>query len=653
MMKTFIKPALVSLVCCLFIDSFGQTRGDIAVPKVWLRADIDTTESVWKDVSGHENHAQLATSHSSDQLLFNFNPTRTFMENSNFSSIPFSLEGLSETTFMIVYQPGDTTERGIIGTKDGLERNVMVTTSRVLGPDSVIDVFEQGNRFVTMNTITQSWEEAKLPGEGASLTLGGITGTEEVNNFEGEIAEVLVFDQVIPFLNKVQYETYLGIKYGISLRERNYVSSAESVLWKAEENAEFSHRITGIGRDDYFKLYQKQSKNSLDTANFLLISAGTTQKDNRSNSAIFSDQDFILWGDNDQSLVDRKGEGEDSILSVLDRKWLVTVNGPTANTISNNIQIDLSQMPVDSLGFWLVIDRSGSNNFSIDNIEYIQADSISEDSIAFYNNIKWDPDRSGRDNFSFARMQDLFAVVRTVNRPVCKDPESGVVMIDVIKGEGPYEFFWQLEESEEGQKFNSEDSLTIDGLVAGSYNLKVKDSRGVTFERVKLMDMVDGLPVDLGPDQKLQEGNEIVLDATAGIPDSVEVTYDWESSYGFSSTKGKVTIAETGIYRVFVTNKANGCVFSDEIVISGSPIQRLEVFPNPINRNEIFNVSISLKEEQNIQLSFFDAKGNLHAEYESKGRSEYQFQVSLNKSGHFTMVVETPEGSNTKRIIIY
>ncbi|MBL6445350.1 T9SS type A sorting domain-containing protein [Fulvivirga sp. 29W222] len=656
MIRTSIKLALVCYLICLFnnFEVLGQSSGQITKPKVWLRADAGSiTSSSWRDYSGNENHARLTTLQgNSFPVYFNFNPTRHFRASSDLSEIPYSLEGLSETTFIMVYQASDTTERGIIGAKDGQERNVMLTTSRVLGPDSVIDVFEQGNKLITMNTITQSWEDAKLPGEGASLTLGGIINTEEVNDFEGEIAEILVFDQVIPFMHKVQYETYLGIKYGISLKNRNYVSSREEVLWKADENEEFQYRITGIGRDDHFQLYQKQSVNVVDSTELIALSSGTLKEINEANTSIFSDQDFILWGDNNMSLVDHKGEGQDSILSMLDRKWLVRVNGPTASNISTSIYLDISQLPKDSLGFWLVIDRSGSGDFSADNLEYIKADSISKDSIAYYK-VKWDTDLSGKDNFSFARMKDLFAVVRTLDQPICTDPESGRVKVEVIAGKGPFEFTWGSTESEEKTKYNSGDNLEIDRLSAGTYNLQVKDAQGIVFDRVTVLEAEDGIPVDLGPDQSLTENKEIILDATASIPDSVEVDYTWESSFGLRSTQGKIAVNESGIYRVFVTNRTNGCVFTDEITITGSPIERFEVFPNLITQNETFNVSISLKEPLAVQLRFFDLKGNLHAKLGGEGNAEYQFEVSLSKAGHYMVVLETPEGTSAKKIIVY
>lgn len=648
--KTYKVGLLVFFFCYCFHHAGAQNSTDISPPKVWLRTDMgDLSDSTWHDVSGNENHVNISASHSTTEAkTFNFNPTRQFLETDDSAIIPFSVEGLSEITFIVVYQPSDTAERGIIGTKNGVERNLMLTTSRVLGPDSVIDVFEAGRGLINMTTITQNWEDAKFPGEEATLTFGSIIN-DEVKDFNGAIAELLVFDEVLPFLERVQYETYLAIKYGISLKDRNYVNSRGIVLWKAEENEDYGYRIAGIGRDDHFKLYQQKSCSSIDSTQLLTISTGESREDN--TTAALANQTFILWGDNNQALTISKGEGRDSILSVLDRKWLILMNGNTGR-IPTQLALNISHLPQDSLGFWLVIDRSASNNFSVDNLEYIKADSISGDTIAYYN-ILWDTDRSGKDHFSFAKVKNLFAVARTISQPVCTDPHSGKVKIEVVAGTAPFELEWSLIGSDEKEKFVIRDSVVIDKLLSGTYNMQIKDKNGAILNRAIPLIMANGVPVSLGPDQALEQGKAIILDATSAIPDSLDVEYAWESSFGFGSTSGKINVTETGIYRVFVTNKANGCIFSDEVTISGSPIQRYELFPNLIHQNESFNISISLKEPLTIQLRVLDVKGNLHSEINGKGSSEYQFQVSLQRAGHYTIVLETPDGVSAKKIIVY
>jgi hypothetical protein len=644
----------LTLALALFysMSVYGQEGGNLVQPKVWLKVNADSLlTGTWKDGSGNGHHATLSNG-TSGLTYFNFNPARKFSDQNGLATIPYSIEGLSEITFMSIYKASDTTERGFTGTIDGLTRNIKITTNQVLGPDSIVDVFPNSGALVTLNTIAQTWEDTDEQGEGAALSFAGVNNAS-IERFDGSIAEFLVFDQMLPFIDRIKWETYLAIKYGVTLNGKNYVSSGEQVLWHAKDNSAYSNRITGIGRDDVFGLNQKQSVSAQDTTHLLLLTIGKAAENNAENTSALSDQNFIVWGDNDQTLTSVKGDGADSILTIVERKWLLQANGTGVQNLASSIQVDFKQLPYDSLGYWLVNDRSGSSNFSVDNLEYIEPDSISTDSLAFFNNLSWDTDLSGKDNFAFANVQPLFVVARTLEKPLCTDPKTGKILIEVIKGTGPFQIDWGLLGTKEKTNWQSTGKLTIEKLMAGTYTLKVRDAGGNTFERLVVLELANGIPIDLGADQTLQDGQEITLDASTGIPDSLDVEYFWESSFGFRSTKAKVSITESGIYRVYATNKANGCVFGDEVVFSGSPIQRIEVFPNPIRHDEPFNLSISLKEAGELEVKLFDLKGNLFDTLEGTGQSEYQFQIKLPTTGQFMIVVETPEGRRTKKIIVY
>ena len=78
------------------------------------------------------------------------------------------------------------------------------------------------------------------------------------------IPEIFVFNKILSPIDRQKIETYLSIKYGITINdvsENNYISSANDVIWDSKKNKNFNGRVTGIGRDDAFNLYQKQSKN--------------------------------------------------------------------------------------------------------------------------------------------------------------------------------------------------------------------------------------------------------------------------------------------------------------------------------------------------------------------------------------------------------
>jgi hypothetical protein len=154
----------------------------------------------------------------------------------------------------------------------------------------------------------------------------------------------------------------LSIKYGIPLEEGNYVSAKEAVLWQREDNQAFSTRVTGIGRDDVFGLYQKQSTSAIHTTGLLTIGVGSIAPTNGENTGKINNGDFLLWGDNGGALLTQPTQ--DALLALMNRQWLVKPSGATVQSLPLELAVDFSLLPVDSLGYWLVIDRSGKGDFS-------------------------------------------------------------------------------------------------------------------------------------------------------------------------------------------------------------------------------------------------------------------------------------------------
>lgn len=122
--------------------------------------------------------------------------------------------------------------------------------------------------------------------------------------FNGKIAEVVVFRSAVTAANANNVESYLALKYGITLRQtpaKNYTDSTSAIIWNATTNAIYNQNIAGIGRDDDSALNQKQSRsvNTASSGNLLTIGLGAIAADNASNANAFgTDQEFLIWGDN-------------------------------------------------------------------------------------------------------------------------------------------------------------------------------------------------------------------------------------------------------------------------------------------------------------------------------------------------------------------
>ena len=650
------------LICLSFFLFFlplvspGQTTGSLPTPSLWLRGDAGTaTTGLWLDQSGHDLHAVAPDGQApvSDGLL-NFNPVLRYDGGDDYMRIPYSLEGLSEITVFAVFQSADTLERGIWGTEQGESRRIMFSTRRVSGPGEAVDSYGKNEKMAILSTLVQQWNKTTSLSTEAYLSLG-TSGREQdtIKVFKGLLAELMIYDQNLSFLERVQIQTYLALKYGIPLQQGNYVSASEQVLWKAEEMQEYAGRLAGIGRSKAFSLHQKQSISAYDTSGLLLISAGTPAATNQKNKVNIPDEHFLLWGDNQKALSDtlKKEQEQDTLLAVLERKWMMAASGSEVHQLETELRLKTALFPNDSAAYWLLVDRSGRGDYSLDNVEIILADTVVEDSVHIYRGVQWDRDQSGKDGFSLARGKHMVAQISGLQHPDCEHLTGGSASFQITGGKGPFRYSLRKEGTDFLREWEGEQQFCKDSLEAGAYQLSITDAEEYTVERQFSLALPNTLLVDLGEDRPLPAGNQLLLDAGEWIADSIPATYLWESSYGFRSTEPRINVGETGVYTVTVSNE-EGCSFTDKITISGAVAQRFELFPSPVSRGSQFQVSISLKEAGPVSLRVYTLNGILLQQQQGSQSAEYQFQMALREPGMYNVVLDTPEGTEVKRMIV-
>jgi len=124
--------------------------------------------------------------------------------------------------------------------------------------------------------------------------------------FNGTIAELISFTFTDHNLTntKKQIESYLAIKYGLTLTGENYLSSTAATIWNmASGGADYNKNIIGIGRDDNSGLMQKQTTSTGGfppfTPDILTMFIGPAKTvDNAANTGVFlaGDKSFFMAG---------------------------------------------------------------------------------------------------------------------------------------------------------------------------------------------------------------------------------------------------------------------------------------------------------------------------------------------------------------------
>lgn len=469
-----MKKLITLLLCTFSLSAFSQQF--ITPPDIWLKADNpNNVGNLLNDFSGNNHHAVYPTNFSSlDSTLFNFNKSLLFAANSGMFRVDYIPVINEEMTIITVYKCNSVTSEQNIWTISFDSANIAnLTTQYIKTISTKIKYADTTSIKALINTTRPKWKNI-------TDTLGNyiLLGSSDSLNYSGKLAEFMLFDKYLDKIELLKIHTYLAIKYGVSLFKSDYVNSLDSVIWNYQENINYSKEIAGIGKDTTLGLNQKQS--SADGGdNSLCIAANTKQPSNQLNTYALNQGDFLVWSSNGKNINDTISEGRtlNQISNLPSKKWLMQVSGNTSRLIPTQIVLNGSQ--IDSIGqCFLVIDRSATSNFSIENSQLIKADSIDSNKNIYFSNIYWDIDQSGKDMFTFLLGNKLTLLATALN---CTTNTLGVIDVEIVGGTPPFTYSLTPDTIQNMMLWNSnERAQTKNNLLSGKYIAKVIDIKGAT-----------------------------------------------------------------------------------------------------------------------------------------------------------------------------
>ncbi len=320
---------------------YTPSPGGVPGASIWLKANQTGAVyadgagvSSWKDCSLNQKDVVQATA--ANQPLYkdnaasyvNFNPVVTFDGATDYLSNTAGLLGnssYSNATVFTVAEPSNTGDRRLFyeaaAASDALSLRLPGSSSTVRWEGSLSTVItapwtsgapylwtgwnnnslanqrvlaQNGKTLTAKNTIAVSFT-----GNNSPLYLGARTGTAEF--YTGDLPEFIYYTTAISATEKQQVESYLAIKYGITIDQTtatNYLDGSGSTIWGGAANAAHNNNIAGIGRDDISGLAQLQSQ-SINSGNQVILGLNTIVASNAANTGSFTtDKQFLIWGDN-------------------------------------------------------------------------------------------------------------------------------------------------------------------------------------------------------------------------------------------------------------------------------------------------------------------------------------------------------------------
>lgn len=433
-----MKRRLIQLLflLCLTTGISAQTvsPGGVTSPEIWFKTVAQSQDLqgryLWRDFSGDSVSLRLYDSrgplYGSEYTLargqirtYNFHPAMDLSEAYAVKQFLINKTNLSQMTIISVWGPdyADFNQDMYLYALNGRKDNGYIFTKDKIihSKESGKDIFDYGNdqgkdlmyqsgdeepninkfreRALRIATYTRSLRpNTSIWGEKdkAVISIGEIfhqsypvnTSTFNMNSlnnraFFGYTPEFIIYNRALTPLERRKAETYLAVKYGLTL-DMSYIGSGDELLWDPDANTGYNTRVTGYGRDDRSGMYQKLSTTSYEEApyytddyNDLYDSFDSDNSYNLPNryrllvmgrqpASPVKDGQYVLFGDNDKALNAASETGVNGI-KLMGRHWLLNTNMASVTEQQKTFEWDTQNLEVYTDGFKTKLTKAGTS----------------------------------------------------------------------------------------------------------------------------------------------------------------------------------------------------------------------------------------------------------------------------------------------------
>jgi hypothetical protein len=578
----------------------------------------------------------------------NNNQALCFSDGANTVNSTLDLGRLQSFSLFTVCQEADTTIEKIIVSLENDSAAEMLFTNRRM---AVLDMYRYAsyNRGLSLFPRLYSYTQGKSSDTGyvaRRLRLGRPPRNQHLpaSVYNGIIPEIILFNRILSPKERQQVESYMAIKYGISLNQEfpvSYLNSRGEVIWDAEKNESFNCNIAGVGRDDLSGLNQRVSE-STQTPDLMKIGCLGKLKNNT----------FLVWGDNAKPL----SLSEETGIRKLQRDWKISAfNGKGDSVFIKTDMMALSEINPLREGeiFWLMTDRSGTGKYPFSQTDFIPFQPLSPiDRIIIFRPVVIDPDHSGTDVLTLIAAPPFFSR-STVKPPSCMLAQSGSIETDIAGGDPPFDIVLNGMSDNRFHVWCRENSRehVFKDVSQGAYILNITDSKNKTYSEKIWVSNSTSWDTRLADRYTIPEGAAITLNASEGMP-VPDLDYSWILPDGMQVNSETIIISQPGVYFLSVTD-ADNCNSTKEIEIkqSGkSDFRMVELFPNPVNG--LFTLRIMLEKEMDVNVIITDVNGMTLKQIFMKNDRFYSYSDMINPPGIYFITLLSEKEKVTLKLIV-
>ncbi|MBB1150538.1 hypothetical protein H4K35_10485 [Myroides sp. NP-2] len=181
-------------------------------------------------------------------------------------------------------------------------------------------------------TVNHKYDNVLMNGPG----MLGLGSSSKTYTLQGAMPEVILYEGVLSSNEKERINSYLGIKYAITIKlgttaspNFNYLLSDNTSIWNGNStwNRTYHHNVASVVRDDDADLYNYQAK-STDVGSIVHMGVGTKLGSHPELGGIQHDKTALTWGHNNGPLTLYSFAGNQEICGEIDTKlngrvWMV------------------------------------------------------------------------------------------------------------------------------------------------------------------------------------------------------------------------------------------------------------------------------------------------------------------------------------------
>ncbi len=631
------------------ITVYGQRTmpGGVRGASVWqITESTQQGEGRWK--SNLENPLDTVFIAKGKIKTINNNPALLFTQGQNTLNSTVNLGNLAAFSLFTVSQEIDTLSEKVIFSLENDTAAEMVLTSQRM---AALDIYRYANYNLNMKQYPKiySYLQNKTNDQGTvsrRLQFGRPPRNQSlpVSSYNGIVPEVILFFRSISPMERQKVESYLALKYGISLNQEfplSYLNSIGEIIWDAEINPAYSLNIAGIGRDDLSGLNQKVSE-STQTPGVMKIGVAGELKNNS----------FLIWGDNGKPL----RISEENGMRKLQRDWKLSAfnfaDGPIffeTNELSFNEIDPLHQGEI----YWLMVDRSGTGKYPFRQTGFFQCLPMSPSGgLIKFSPVAIDKDRSGYDVFTLLAAPAFFT--RSIVRPPsCSSAQSGAIQIDIAGGVPPFDLTLKSvsNSSLPASSRVFERDYVFEGIGQGAYVIQVTDADNKIFTERLWVSNTNLWESKINRTYKLVEGETLLLNAAEGMP-AIDYSYSWTMPDGSFVDQEEIRINQPGNYLLCITDN-NNCNSTREIKViqtGRSGFRNTELFPNPVRG--WFALRISLERKMDVNVVISDMAGKVLKQTMLKNDLYYLYNDIIQKPGIYYITLVAESEKQTLKLIV-